>query len=309
MSKDKTEKKLVKPEEVILWVPGDLTIDSIGLGWDNIAMRGYSYNYLDVDIPAMRDYMIVNYKSNNLEMKRRENNSWKSKSVNPKTVSLLTCGEDTRWAWDKDLEVVHVYIAHETVSNMANQVFDYDIANIRIPDEIGVEDETLPILSSLLEQELRSGGLGGNLFVESLKNQIALHLLRRYAKLEFKEGICKTGFNLVQRNLLVDFIQQHLSEKICLDDLAVLIGISVPHLMRKFKVDFGTSPAAYIMEQRIQLAKKLLISRKDMPIKVIASESGFFDQSHMNRVFHKFFKKTPAEIRQELSKITQIQIG
>lgn len=309
MSKDKTEKKLVKPEDVILWVPGDLTIDSIGLGWDNIAMRGYSYNYLDVDIPAMRDYMIVNYKSNNLEMKRRENNSWKSKCVNPKTVSLLTCGEDTRWAWDKDLEVVHVYIAHETVSNMANQVFDYDIANIRIPDEIGVEDETLPILSSLLEQELRSGGLGGNLFVESLKNQIALHLLRRYAKLEFKEGICKTGFNLVQRNLLVDFIQQHLSEKICLDDLAVLIGISVPHLMRKFKVDFGTSPAAYIMEQRIQLAKKLLISRKDMPIKVIASESGFFDQSHMNRVFHKFFKKTPAEIRQELSKITQIQIG
>lgn len=39
MSKDKTEKKLVKPEEVILWVPGDLTIDSIGLGWDNIADR------------------------------------------------------------------------------------------------------------------------------------------------------------------------------------------------------------------------------------------------------------------------------
>ncbi|WP_165495632.1 helix-turn-helix domain-containing protein [Acinetobacter sp. ANC 4173] len=309
MSMDKTAKKLVKPEEVILWVPGDLTIDSIGLGWDNIAMRGYSYNYLDVDIPAMRDYMIVNYKSNNLEMKRRENNSWKTKTVNPKTVSLLTCGEDTRWAWDKELEVVHVYIAHETVSNMANQVFDYDIANIRIPDEIGVEDETLPVLSSLLEQELRNGGLGGNLFVESIKNQIALHLLRRYAKLEFKEGFCKTGFNLVQRNLLVDFIQQNLSEKICLEDLSILIGISVPHLMRKFKVDFGTSPAAYIMEQRIQLAKKLLISRKDMPIKVIASESGFFDQSHMNRVFHKFFKKTPAEIRQELSKITQIQIG
>ena len=90
MSKDKTEKKLVKPEEVILWVPGDLTIDSIGLGWDNIAMRGYSYNYLDVDIPAMRDYMIVNYKSNNLEMKRRENNSWKSKCVNP-----MMCAEKT----------------------------------------------------------------------------------------------------------------------------------------------------------------------------------------------------------------------
>ena len=308
MSNNSFEKELVKPEEVILWVPGDLTIDSIGSGWENIAMRGYTYNYLDVNIPAMRDYMIVNYKTDNLEMKRRGSNSWMSKHVNSGTVSLLTCGEDTRWAWNDDLEVVHVYIDHETVSNMANQVFDYDIANIRIPDEVGIKDEILPVLSSLLEQELRSGGVGGNVFVESIKNQIALHLLRRYAKLEFKEGLCKTGFNQIQRKLLVDYIREHISEKINLEDLALLIGLSVPHLMRKFKVDFGTSPAAYIMALRIQLAKKLLISKKDIPIKVIAGEAGFFDQSHMNRVFHKFFRKTPAEIRQEQAqKITQIQ--
>jgi AraC family transcriptional regulator len=90
-----------------------------------------------------------------------------------------------------------------------------------------------------------------------------------------------------------------MSIKITLEDLAGLVKMSVPHLMRKFKVDFGNSPAAYIMNLRVQFAKRLLTSKKEIPLKVIASEAGFCDQSHMTRVFQKFFGKTPIEIRQE----------
>ncbi len=54
-----------------------------------------------------------------------------------------------------------------------------------------------------------------------------------------------------------------MSIKITLEDLAGLVKMSVPHLMRKFKVDFGNSPAAYIMNLRVQFAKRLLTSKKE----------------------------------------------
>jgi AraC family transcriptional regulator len=66
-----------------------------------------------------------------------------------------------------------IYISHDSITSMANKVFDYDIASIRIRDEVGVEDHVLPALTSLLELELKQGGLGGNLYLESIKNQIA----------------------------------------------------------------------------------------------------------------------------------------
>lgn len=87
-----------------------------------------------------------------------------------------------------------------------------------------------------------------------------------------------------------------MSIKITLEDLAGLVKMSVPHLMRKFKVDFGNSPAAYIMNLRVQFAKRLLTSKKEIPLKVIASEAGFCDQSHMTRVFQKkFLGKHPSK--------------
>lgn len=309
MSKS-AENKLIKPEDVILWVPGELTVDSISSDWEDIVMRGYSYQYLDVNIPAMRDYMVVNYKSAPQKMHRRDGNRWNTKIVQTGSVSLLTCGEDSRWAWDQNLEVTHVYISHDSVSSMANKVFDYDIEAIRIPDEVGIPDNVLPRLIDLLELELKQGGLGGNLYVESIKNQIALHLLRRYAKLDFKEGNCKSGLTTIKRRLILDFIHENIGRKISLEDLARLAQLSVPHFIRKFKVDFGISPAAYVMELRIQVARKMLISKKDLPIKVIASDCGFSDQSHMTRVFQKFFNKTPIQVRQEQSnQITQISIN
>lgn len=297
MSILKDAEHLITPEEVVLWVPGEVTIDSSQTDWQDIAVRGYIYNNLNVLIPAMRDYMIVNYREKATTMRRKTSQGWESKEIQPGDISLLTCGEEARWAWNTDIEVRHVYISHSSISQVANQVFDYDIDSIRIRDQVGVKDNVLPNLTSLLESELHSGGIGGNLYIEGIKNQICLHLLRQYAKLEFKEGRSRSGFTAAERKILREYIHENLGQKITLEDLAHLVHLSVAHLMRKFKVDFGLSPAAYIMELRIEYAKSLIISKRDIPLKAVALESGFCDQSHLSRVFQKFLNMTPAEFK------------
>jgi AraC family transcriptional regulator len=53
------------------------------------------------------------------------------------------------------------------------------------------------------------------------------------------------------------------------------------------------SPHRYHLEQRLKLAKRLLITSRQSLVE-IALETGFSEQSHFNRVFRSLTGATPA---------------
>jgi AraC family transcriptional regulator len=65
---------------------------------------------------------------------------------------------------------------------------------------------------------------------------------------------------------------------------------------RRFRESFGSAPHAYVVEQRVERARRLL-ARSSMPLKEVASVCGFADQAHLTRVFHERLKTTPAAVR------------
>jgi AraC family transcriptional regulator len=96
--------------------------------------------------------------------------------------------------------------------------------------------------------------------------------------------------------MMTEFIDQNLSENITLEDLAGLAGLSSYHFSRKFKADLGIAPHAYVLSRRIDRAKSLLNGSR-LPLKLVAAECGFTDQSHLSRVFRKFLGVTPNNFR------------
>lgn len=288
---------LITPEEVQRWIPGRLTMDSSSLGWSNLTLKGYSYDSLDVAIPSMRDYMLVRYKRDDAVMSRSAGGPWQSERVSPGAFSILTRGEQSQWKWDRPIDVTHLYVPQTELSRVAEDVFERDIKDVSMEDCVRAEDPILTCLMTAFENELNSGGIGGNLYLAALREQLCIHLLRHYAKASYREVLLDGRMASWQRRRVVEFIEENLDRNIKLDEIAFEMHLSVSGLIRKFQADFDCSPHAYVLNQRLERAKRMLTERTDMPLRLVAESCGFSDASHMVRHFKRAFLMTPSEYR------------
>jgi AraC family transcriptional regulator len=99
-----------------------------------------------------------------------------------------------------------------------------------------------------------------------------------------------------QLNRVVDYIEQHLAEKITGQDLARLVELSVGQLFRAFKISVGTPPLQYVASRRLEIVCSLLRTTRD-PLCAIAIAAGYCDQAHLCRVFRRVLGATPAAWR------------
>lgn len=93
--------------------------------------------------------------------------------------------------------------------------------------------------------------------------------------------------------LSVDYIADHLTEQIELDNLAELCHLSVSSYKQKFKQQMGITPRNYINMQKIEYAKYLLNS--GCTITDTAMTLGFNTSNYFTTVFKKYTFQSPTE--------------
>lgn len=93
---------------------------------------------------------------------------------------------------------------------------------------------------------------------------------------------------------LLDYCHAHLAQKISLEDLAGLCGLSRFQFLRRFSKTTGITPYAWLLRLRLENACRLLASGRQS-IAQVAAEVGFYDQSHFNRAFKLAYKVAPSD--------------
>lgn len=89
-----------------------------------------------------------------------------------------------------------------------------------------------------------------------------------------------------------------MTENIALQHLAAVAGLSAYHLLRTFRERYGLPPHAFQLQQRINVAKRMLA--EGFSIAEVAFELGFTDQSHFTKKFKAFVGATPRQYQQGL---------
>lgn len=97
---------------------------------------------------------------------------------------------------------------------------------------------------------------------------------------------------------MMQYIHDHYSEKITLEEIASSASISKSNALRLFHSCIHTSPVAYLIQYRLTQAAEMLCAT-EKTISVIAEESGFISAGYFCRKFREYYRMTPKEYRKK----------
>ena len=98
---------------------------------------------------------------------------------------------------------------------------------------------------------------------------------------------------------VIEYIREHLTEKIGIDVLCQKACMSKSGFFRSFKEDFGLSPMEYIIRERINLAKRLL-TNPTTTVTEVCYQAGFNNLHYFSRLFKMLEGTTPTSYRQSV---------
>lgn len=98
-------------------------------------------------------------------------------------------------------------------------------------------------------------------------------------------------------NLVMDFIEAHIGDKLGLDELADVANFSRFHFHRVFAAMVGETPHVFVARRRVERAAALLCQRREQSITDIGLDCGFATPSAFARSFKAAYSMTPSEWR------------
>ncbi|WP_415721946.1 AraC family transcriptional regulator [Photobacterium ganghwense] len=158
------------------------------------------------------------------------------------------------------------------------------------PITSGIEDSVCRLLSCL-DKPLDAKVLGRQLlrefYFQLLKSEQG-YLLSQY---------CKQDSALSKVSRVINHVQVHFDQKLSIEELAEMAGMSVSAFHRTFKQVVTDPPLQYIKKIRLNKAKTLMI-QEGMPANVAAIKVGYESPTQFSREFKRYFGLPPSKAGQ-----------
>ncbi len=154
-----------------------------------------------------------------------------------------------------------------------------------------------PVVAALLADLSASAARGedpGSLYVEQLVALAWMRLARLQRAVPSRRRAAPLPRSVQSR--VVEYIEQNLACDLSVSDLARVAELEPDTFARRFKAATGLGPHAFVLEQRLQRAERLLASTR-LGIAAIAVQVGFATQSHLTETFRRSRGVTPYAYR------------
>lgn len=288
------------PESIAAFVrgPSRRLSSSIGLGWENIAVERHLIEQSDKPEAEISQYIITLASGPHVLAGHRAGpHGHLSPYLKPPgTLNVNVEGF-----------VPAVYPSTQTdlIVCALNPVLVGEIAverglprTSKLRERRDFRDKALGSLISLIEEEAKSSGASGRLYMDHLIHALTLRLLALDVRSD--DGFTlSNSLSHPRLHRVVERMEADLGTNLDLKTLAVESGYSISHFLRMFQAAMGCTPFRYLSQLRVKRAQAMMIN-KNIRLIDVALECGFSSHSQLSRVFRQVIGVTPSEYRRNI---------
>lgn len=265
--------------------------------WNGILIEHHRQPAWELPEHCNPHHVIVIHQTETL-VKRVLNGHRQSEQVTARTSVIIPADIPHQSSWDRESEVTLLMLEPTQFARIAYESVNGD--RVELIPHFAKPDPLIHQVGLALKAQLVTRCAGDRLYAESAATMLSVHLLQHYSTRSHKLRDYEAGLSRRRLQCVTEYINAHLAEDLSLKAIAHTVDMSQYYFCRQFKQSTGLSPHQYLIQQRIDRAKQLLM-KKELAIADIALECGFAHSSHFNKYFRKLTGTTPTFYRQQRS--------
>lgn len=278
-----------------------LLASSAGRGWTATAaeIRSHPAGEIPDILPEQLEVTLALAGDGSALVSRRGDGVLQEARVRPGALWLCPPGvhEDSIRIGGDLPAILHVYLPAGRFEDLGRHRASRRIDARSIRYASGLDDPALAGMGMALRAELLQETAGGQLLADCLSLAMTARLGSLYHELDaVKDEPAPGGLDPRRLERVIDYIEAHVDEALCVEALAAVACLSPYHFARAFKTATGQPPHRYVAARRLAHAKAML-SGREVPIVEIADRCGFSSASNFSRAFKRATGVGPAAWR------------
>jgi AraC family transcriptional regulator len=209
------------------------------------------------------------------------------------SVSIVDLDQEPSAYIGTPFDILQFYIPRTALDEFADENGSRRCDLLSWP--FGKVDPVLHSLGLSLLPTLEHPETASDIYTNHLIFALRAHIAHSYGSIITGASVVRGGLAAWQTNRATEMLRANLDGQISLAQVARECRLSVSHFVRAFKQTLGHPPYRWLMEQRIDAAKDLLLT--SLPLADIALRCGFADQTCFIRAFRRTVKTTPGDWR------------
>jgi AraC family transcriptional regulator len=210
-------------------------------------------------------------------------------------MCITPAGKAVAASWDDTIDNMGILIDANFAARTAAE--NHFSSGYHFVESIQKEDPLVQHMGLALLEDAVAESPAGRIYADSIIQTLTLHLLKNYTTANTVPEPAHGGLSGYRLRRVREFIEANLEEDLSLAEIAAVAGLSQYHFARAFRKSMGLTPQNYLMQQRIESAKKLL-TEPGLPLVEVSLRTGFKNQSHFTALFRKFTSFTPKAWRE-----------
>ena len=217
----------------------------------------------------------------------------------PGTVSIYNMHLELAVSIIDPLDVVRIFVPRAALDQLAQELGVARSDCLNVIHGAAIRDPAIHALISCLLPALEAPEAAFGLFVDHVLLAILAHIGRKYGALDEARHVPQGRLAPWQERRAKEILEAHPGLGLRLAIAADACGLSPSHFARAFKRSTGQPPYRWLLQRRVEQAKKLM-SETGVTLADTALACGFADQSHFTRVFQRTVGVSPGAWRRGL---------